>query len=251
LVAHGLRAHDEFYDGATLNKNSTKRDGTRIDDRAAHRAHLPFSILLAHDVPRIRLESRRLPLLRLFVHLKTRRSISCAEVGLREALCESRPGDGSSYHHGQHKRSHRSARCHAFGRRFKPASIRRRTASLRVMAWLNAYSSTAAAIGGGRRAGTTIAAPSALGGLPIFFVGLRLDIPYTNSIDEPDLSYTISGPDGSSNFHPALTATRIPRRDTGSWLKTIVLRQSLAARLRRRLHPTQRKSSAASKGGAL
>ena len=71
--------------------------------------------------------------------------------------------------------------------------MRRRTASLRVIARLDAYSSTAAAIAGGRRAGTTIAAPSALGGLPIFFACLRLDIPYTNSIDEPDLSYTISG----------------------------------------------------------
>jgi hypothetical protein len=81
------------------------------------------------------------------------------------------------------------------------------------MVWLDAYSSTAAAIAGGRRAGTTIAAPSALGGLPIFFVSLRLDIPYTNSIDEPDLSYTLSGPDESANFRPALTATRLIRED--------------------------------------
>src|SRR5436190_9131546 len=60
-----------------------------------------------------------------------------------------------------------------------------------------AWASSAATKRGGRRAGTTTAAPCSFGGLPIRLGSDFLDIPYTISVDASYLTYTISEPRGS------------------------------------------------------
>ena len=88
---------------------------------------------------------------------------------------------------------------HAFGRRFKPASIKRRIVSDLVTPSASARSSSASIIGGGSRTPTNGSLPVA--GRPLFLGKTFIDFVIIGF-------YRKSEPSGRCNFHPALTATR-------------------------------------------